>query len=392
MINKVYRKLKDEMTDEIDQFSGYAGQLLSGETDKIDPGTIGLLQSYLIEIGNKLEKEYGVDPGSPIIHMLENSCEEIYLLMDDEDKKAGLESLLGEIKGWPEALRGSIDDSAFRCSAVAIMRDEGKYLKEWIEHHLSVGVDHFYLYDNESKDNTASILQPYIDNKIVTMIKWPGDMVQISAYNDAISRYKYYTEYMAFIDIDEFIVPVDPVKSVPQIVDEIFDEYTKKEFKGPFQPGGVGVNWMVYGTSNRKETADEPVLEAYLYRARDDYSQNCHIKTICDPCTVSGFTTNPHAPGYKQGYTGISEKGSYLFNSPYFYDASYSRLRINHYYSKSEEDFLGKIKRGWPDQPHREIEISDPVMKKRFEEAKHECNEVYDDIMLKGFGKQRKEN
>lgn len=37
---------------------------------------------------------------------------------------------------------------------VAIAKNEGLYLKEWIEYHKLVGVTKIYFYDNESEDNT----------------------------------------------------------------------------------------------------------------------------------------------------------------------------------------------------------------------------------------------
>ncbi|MBR0260666.1 MAG: glycosyltransferase family 2 protein [Selenomonadaceae bacterium] len=40
---------------------------------------------------------------------------------------------------------------------VAILKNEGRYLKEWLDYHLSAGVDHFYLYDNDSTDNQAGL-------------------------------------------------------------------------------------------------------------------------------------------------------------------------------------------------------------------------------------------
>lgn len=49
----------------------------------------------------------------------------------------------------------------------AISKDEGPYLKEWVEWHLKQGVEKFYIYDNESTDCTKEILAPYIDNGIV---------------------------------------------------------------------------------------------------------------------------------------------------------------------------------------------------------------------------------
>ena len=52
-------------------------------------------------------------------------------------------------------------------AVVAIMKNEGPYLKEWIEFHKLVGVQKFYLYDNESNDDSRKILEPYIKEGLV---------------------------------------------------------------------------------------------------------------------------------------------------------------------------------------------------------------------------------
>ena len=92
-------------------------------------------------------------------------------------------------------------------SVVAIMKCEGPYLKEWLDYHLLAGVDHFYLYDNESPDNQAEVAAPYVAAGLVDYIPYPGQLKQKPAYNDAIKNFKFQSRYMAFIDGDEFIFP-----------------------------------------------------------------------------------------------------------------------------------------------------------------------------------------
>ena len=92
-------------------------------------------------------------------------------------------------------------------AVVAIMKDEGHYLKEWLDYHLMAGVDHFYIYDNDSTDNQAEVAKPYVEAGLVTYIPIHGKPVQYVAYNDAVKRFKYHCRYMAFIDADEFIFP-----------------------------------------------------------------------------------------------------------------------------------------------------------------------------------------
>lgn len=105
-------------------------------------------------------------------------------------------------------------------SICAIFKNEDRYLKEWIEYHRIIGIDHFYLYNNNSSDRSLEILLPYIKESIVTLISWPDALTteeesqmwafstQIPAYENAIKfRSKNETEWLILMDIDEFLVP-----------------------------------------------------------------------------------------------------------------------------------------------------------------------------------------
>lgn len=61
-----------------------------------------------------------------------------------------------------------------KLSFVAIVKNEAPYIIEWIEFHKLVGVDKFYIYDNESSDNLKELLQPYIKSGIVVYHSSPG--------------------------------------------------------------------------------------------------------------------------------------------------------------------------------------------------------------------------
>ncbi|MDR0319707.1 MAG: glycosyltransferase family 92 protein [Rickettsiales bacterium] len=94
-----------------------------------------------------------------------------------------------------------------KLSILAIAKNEGPYFREWIEFHKMMGVEKFYIYDNESTDDTKEILAPYIKSGLVEYTWWPGIKQQTKAYKDAIAKYKFDTQWLAIIDLDEFLVP-----------------------------------------------------------------------------------------------------------------------------------------------------------------------------------------
>ncbi len=54
------------------------------------------------------------------------------------------------------------EDKKYYISICSIFKNEAKYFEEWLEYHLMIGVDHFYLYNNFSEDNYYEILEKYI--------------------------------------------------------------------------------------------------------------------------------------------------------------------------------------------------------------------------------------
>ncbi|MGA8163723.1 MAG: glycosyltransferase family 92 protein [Waddliaceae bacterium] len=101
-------------------------------------------------------------------------------------------------------------------SLCAIFRDEARFLKEWIEFHRLVGVEHFYLINHLSGDDYKSVLAPYIKRKIVELhqckhqITDPGrwSSIQTSAYQKIIDKSAKETEWLTILDTDEFLFPV----------------------------------------------------------------------------------------------------------------------------------------------------------------------------------------
>ncbi|MEQ8154205.1 MAG: glycosyltransferase family 92 protein [Clostridiaceae bacterium] len=250
------------------------------------------------------------------------------------------------------------DELAF----VAIVKNEATYIKEWIEFHKNVGVTRFYIYDNESTDNIKQVLKPYIESGEVVYCYYPGQAKQVDAYNDAIRKYGAITRYMGFIDIDEFVLPTDARKKLNQVVKEIL-------MMKP-NASGVGVDWYIYGSSGYIERPNGLIIENYLKRAADSAWQNRHIKTICNPRLVKDYIS-PHFPIYYLGAWSVNENGKRL-HAWYNKDINYSKIRCNHYFCKSKEEFIKKQNRGLADRTTK-YDMS------KFDV--YNLNDVYDDTM-----------
>ncbi|MBR4152450.1 MAG: glycosyltransferase family 92 protein [Selenomonadaceae bacterium] len=260
---------------------------------------------------------------------------------------------------------------------VAILKNEGHYLKEWLDYHLLAGVDHFYLYDNESPDNQAEVAKPYVEAGLVDYISAPGKFMQMFAYNDAVKRFKFHCRYMAFIDGDEFIFPKTN-QSIIDVVDEILSSDSSA--------AGLAIHWQLFG-SNGEEKADysRGVLERFTRRAPSDWlglaenkndfvTGNFFIKTVANPRFIDYFY-NPHFAVYFKESKAINEEGKNI-EGVGNYTITSKKIVINHYYCKSREEYeITKMKRGWACGEEHPYEI------KNFEI--HDRNEEFDDGILK---------
>lgn len=249
-------------------------------------------------------------------------------------------------------------------ATMAISKNEGLYIQEWIEYHRLVGITKIYLYDNDSTDNTRQLLQPYIDQGLVEYKLMPGIGRQLDAYNDAIVRHKHDCRYMAFIDLDEYIMPQVPYRPIAEIVDMILSKRKNA--------AGVALNWCLYGNSGHKSRPDGLITESYVDRARETNPMNHMVKTICNPRLVKTYIS-PHYPEYRLGAISVDSTGMRRSKGWFCRDLTFKNLRLNHYYCKSEEDYKIKTSRGLGDRAGS-YDLS--------EYEKRNYNDIHDESML----------
>lgn len=237
------------------------------------------------------------------------------------------------------------DNKQVYLSVACIVKNEGRYLKEWIEFHLAAGVEKFYIFDNESNDDTFKVLTPFIQKGIVIYIFFPGKKLQLYAYNIACDLCKNTSRWLALIDADEFL---HPVKS--NDLKNVLKDYENYP--------AVGVNWVVYGPCGHVASPAGLLTENYRYTFKDKNNElNCRIKSIVDPSMVLAVMS-PHHCWYKNGKYAVDEnKNEIVGEAIYVRNSSMSctmfnhtsKLRINHYWTKSEEELRIKCNRGYPD-------------------------------------------
>lgn len=213
----------------------------------------------------------------------------------------------------------------------AIAKNEGPYFKEWIEWHLSQGVDKFYIYDNESTDGTREILESYIQQGVVDYVEWPGYRRQLAAYDDCLANNRFASRWIAFIDLDEFIVPIRDA-SIPDFLRR-FESFASVE-----------INWLIYGSGGQKEKRPGTMMERFKYHSAPDHYLNRFVKSIVNPRQIYNMI-GCHEAAKISGYAADSH-GQPITRHFKERPPQHDVIRIHHYAVRSYEEFLEKQKRG----------------------------------------------
>ncbi len=228
-------------------------------------------------------------------------------------------------------------------SIVAIVRNEALNFPEWIEYHRIVGVDKFYIYDNGSTDDTHKVLQPYIDSGVVEYIYFPGEKMQIAAYNHFIEHFKNETKWAATIDLDEFIV------SKKSTLLKFLDDQKANIAQ-------ILVPWVFFGSNGHIKHPSGLVIENYTKRA----SRAKMYKSIFNPRLVISANVHKHVVVDKTIKPKMTE------------------IMINHYYCKSWSDYSKRATRG--DACYGKDYATKTFTKAKFDSM--DTNDVYDPFIL----------
>ncbi len=121
-------------------------------------------------------------------------------------------------------------------TACLIFKDAASYLDEWIRFHKRVGVEHFYLYDNDSEDNYESVIRRFIERGEITLHKWPGVGQHHPVIQHCLDQHRATSRWIAFLDDDEFLFPVAG--------DDLRETLSQYELFA-----GVAVSWLLFGSN-----------------------------------------------------------------------------------------------------------------------------------------------
>lgn len=224
-----------------------------------------------------------------------------------------------------------------KLAACVIVKNEGDGILEWGLYHHLIGFETLIIVDDESTDHTAeeiARLSLFCDVKQHRYDRSLGD-TQSRTYHRLCSKYQNEFDWIAFIDADEFIFSPH-------------EDHIHRFLQQHHRAAAIGLPWLFFGSSGHETKPTDLVLNAYTKRAQfDKFSPHRHVKMIVRPSQVTQCL-NPHAFELQGDCVGPDGEILQWAEKRGIMDKynDYSSWRINHYFTKSRENWAQRLIRG----------------------------------------------
>lgn len=219
----------------------------------------------------------------------------------------------------------------FNSSICLIIKDENEYINEWLEWHIGIGFEHFFICDNDSKiPIQKSVNKDYIP--FCTFINYPtiNGNTQLSCYNHVLREYGKITKWMAFIDTDEFIRITDG-----RNINDFLKDYEEYD--------GVYAQWVTYNANGliKRDSRPQRVRFTKVIDRRPSLATG---KSIVRPNKL--FAMGSHFPsGILKNYNVVDSNFNRMKNA-YSQFSKNNKIFVDHYFTRSYEEWLDKKERG----------------------------------------------
>ena len=227
----------------------------------------------------------------------------------------------------------------FKILLCTIARNENKYILEFINHYRNINVSKIIIYDNNQIDgeNFLDILKDFIKINFIKIIDIRGfQRPQKKAYDHCYNYNKYKYEWIAFLDIDEYLFLLNYTY--------INDFLSSNVFKSC---QSIIINWKYYGDNDKIFYEPKPLRERFInpINITEEIMNNTYIYCAAKTIVKGGLHLNwGHFPHYLKNTINCRPNGSIL--KDYFTPPDYSNAFIKHYTTKSTEEYIEKLNKG----------------------------------------------
>ena len=189
-----------------------------------------------------------------------------------------------------------------------MLRNQARFITEWLIYHSRIGVSHWFIYDNNSEDAIEEALKKIPELNFTRYI-WPWVKSQEAGFAHCALMARASCEWVGFIDVDEFLFLPSPELSLQ----EFLQNYTRYP-----EIAELRTACHTFGPSGRKAAPREGVMVGYTCRTA---APERH-KSIVRPTALSSSLVNVvHHFHLREGFKYINIDRSTMVINHYKYQA-----------------------------------------------------------------------
>jgi hypothetical protein len=219
------------------------------------------------------------------------------------------------------------------CCAI---KDERYYLKEWIDYHLAKGIDYIHLYEDIGSESHRDICECYSNVYLHSLdecikIDVNDGYKQKKLFTYFIEHYKDKYDWVAFIDIDEFIFTENN-----KDIKGILSEYSDKT--------GIFMFWKMFNSNGLINNPSHRVVGVFTEEYPLTKSIDFPFKSFVNLKMKPIMETHHKVKDGVNVFMGDEKT------------VTYKTIWLNHYFTKSWDEWCEMIlKRGDIIKGHRKI-------------------------------------
>ena len=221
----------------------------------------------------------------------------------------------------------------------AIVKNEQLFIHEWVQWYLDHGFDCLYIYEDYDSNSHKKEVEDFINSNKVVLVNLDsanlpitkrgclgGQSTQQQLYLWFLNQCKdgsIDADWVGFFDVDEFIDFEDGWD-----LNKLEEEYKDK--------GGVLLSWVMFGANGHIDRPDGNVVKNYTTHlplgAYIESSPQWCVKSLVNVKNCDGMP-NIHI------FNGCEKTDGSDFKAPLCFEKAW----LNHYFTKSWEDYLDRI-------------------------------------------------
>jgi len=250
----------------------------------------------------------------------------VIVKLDFKYSKLEISIIIEKFKYKVELAKRTDDFYNGKIGMMTLFKDENDILLNWIDYYSNLGVDYFFIYNNnpDNKNNYIEITTKYRHRvKYIDwgfpyhLEKWPSGKAQLAAMMHSLYKYRNMS-WIGYFDLDEYIIPLKN-KSIKNFIDEI-----EKKYKNI---ASIGLECMWFGCGRKAKYNEKNFLQKLtLCKGQTEkkllkYSDKTPVYSKCFHNPKNVILVNVHFP--------ITTNYEYIIIDP-------SIIRFNHYFTLSK--------------------------------------------------------